>query len=95
MFQSSYASKCRGISLNLKKLDLSELIDVDHITVSNMTNDTSYLLSDYILEKIRSSTIDIFGHQVEIYRNVNADLRKFNNGLDIIRNITEDNIADK
>jgi len=60
-----------------------------------MTNDTSYLLSDYILEKIRSSTIDIFGHQVEIYRNVNADLRKFNNGLDIIRNITEDNIADK
>jgi len=60
-----------------------------------MTNDTSYLLSDYILEKIRSSTIDIYGHQVEIYRNVNADLRKFNNGLDIIRNITEDNIADK
>ena len=60
-----------------------------------MTNDTSYLLSDYILEKIRSSTIDIFGHQVEIYRNVNADLRKFNNGLDIIRNITEYNIADK
>ena len=95
MFQSSYNSTCRWISPNPKKLDFSELIDVDHITVNNMTNDTSYLLSDYILEKIRSSTIDIFGHQVEIYRNVNADLRKFNNGLDIIRNITEDNIADK
>ena len=42
------------------------------------------------LKKIRSSTIDTFGHQVEIYVDVNADLRNVNNGLDIIRNVNAD-----